>query len=194
MIGVKTLSFKFGACVESHDHEARILVDGEDVLERIDKTSLGIDPVEFFAQKALFEGGELLIGRCSCGCVGCRDEVVRTVHELEVVRWDSEYPSLSNVAFSRTEYLSSVRRAKSDTSWETIERTAERLVGQLDFSEFAKQGLVFQWASARINRDKIALSFLRAGKQELLFSDWNHRDANHAVASAEKFIRKSIGA
>jgi hypothetical protein len=191
---MKKLSFTFQACKESHDHEVRIQLDGVDILTTIDKTSLGLDPVEFFAQDTLHKDGELLIGRCSCGCVGCGDTSVRTHHDDEKVVWKSEYRWLSEIVFSKRDYLSAIEAGKSETSWETLERTTERLVGQLDFSGFSKKGMIFQWASARIDPEKIALSFLKSGKQELLYFHWNHADSKSAVAAAQIFIENETGA
>ena len=186
---MKTLSFTFHPCEESHDHEVRVLIDGIDILTSVDKTSLGLDPVEFFDQPALDVGGELLIGRCGCACVGCCDTVVSSTHQDDVVVWKSDHSGLSEVRFIKVEYLESIRNGRMDTSWENLERTAERLIGKLDFSTFLDRGMVFQWASARMQPDKIALSFLRSGKQELIYVDWNHRDPQEAVSAVAKYIR-----
>ena len=43
------LGFSFLPSESSNDHQARVLVDGADILSTIDKTALGIDPVEFIA-------------------------------------------------------------------------------------------------------------------------------------------------
>jgi hypothetical protein len=180
---VNTLSFKFGPCVESNDHEVRVLIDGIDVLERVDKSSLGLDPVDFFAQRALMASGDLLIGRCGCGCIGCGDESVRALHDS--VSWQSPHRWISGVSFTMSAYLEAIAQARADTSWETIDRTAERLVSYLDFSVFERKGMKFVWASARIDQTKMALSFSKGEKQELLFVDWDHRDA----AQAEHAVR-----
>lgn len=185
---MNSLSFIFRPSVESNDHEVRVLIDGVDVLERIDKSVLGLDPTDFFCQSALAGAGELLIGRCSCGCLGCGDEGVTVVYDSETISWLSRHPWISGAVFAKPAYLDALARARAETSWETTERTAERLVGQLDFSEFQKRGMVFRWASGRIDREKIVLSFEKAGAQELVYLDWNHCIPADAEQAARRFI------
>jgi hypothetical protein len=191
---MNTLSFKFGPSPESNDHEVRILVDGVDILERVDKSSLGLDPVDFFAQAALLETGNLLIGRCGCGCLGCGDEAVSAVHDAGTVSWKSPHRWISGFVFERTGYLAAISRGRADTSWETVDRTAERLVSSLDFSVFERKGMKFEWASGRMDKTRMALSFNRGGQQELLYVDWNHRNPAEAELAVRRLIQDEVGA
>lgn len=172
----------------SNDDQVRILIDGRDILTEIDKTMLGIDPVEFFPQKALRASGDLLIGRCGCGCVGCCDAFVSVNRLSDVVEFHSRYPWMRKTVFELPAFDQAVTAGASDTSWESIERTAERLVSQLDYSRLAQNGLTFVWASGRIAADKITLSFLRGTTQQLYDAPWDHRDPNDAVTAIREML------
>ncbi|MBX9724582.1 MAG: hypothetical protein K2X81_24470, partial [Candidatus Obscuribacterales bacterium] len=147
------LGFKFLPSETSNDHQTRILIDGQDFIHNLDDSLLGIDPVEFFSQTALRESGKLLIGRCGCGCVGCGNVSVVVTRSSTEVEWQPTCSALTKVVFSKPEYDLAIERGSADVSWENLERTAERLVSKLDYSECVKRGLVFEWASARIKRD-----------------------------------------
>lgn len=182
------LSFSFQPSEYSHDHQARVLIDGVDILADIEKGALGIDPVEFFAQEALRSQGALLIGRCECGCVGCGDVTVSVKRIGEAIEWHTEYQWIAKLVFEPDEYERSIQTGASDFSWENVERTAERLVSKLDYSPLAKAGLIFQWASGRIEKDKISLSFSRRNQQELIHAPWDHRDPSTAVTAAQELL------
>lgn len=107
---MNALEFRFAPSPETNDDEVRALVDGEDVLGPIDRGSLGVDPPGFFAQPALLADGELRIGRCECGCVGCCDTVVRTAFADDRVTWTFG-PTVWT--FRRTEYERAVAAAQA---------------------------------------------------------------------------------
>ncbi len=176
------LGLKILACQIANDHEVRILVDGGDWLGN---DALGIDPPEFFAQPALLSEGELLVGRCDCGCVGCCDvkvDVLRT--ECEVV-WSN--PSGLRLAFDRASFDLTVATAREDTSWEDVRRTAERLVTKELFGTSTADCYTFGWASARIADGTITLSFNRAGDQRLYKFSWDGLSPESALENARGF-------
>jgi hypothetical protein len=67
-----------------------------------------------------------------------------------------------------------------NTSWESLERTAERLVSNLNFSSKLENGYRFQWASARIKRGVITLSFEYEGTQRMFDIGWNNAEPENA--------------
>lgn len=181
------LSFEFLPSEFSNDHQVRILADGQDLLEKIDKSSLGLDPVEFFAQPTLHTTGWLLIGRCECGCAGCDDVRAAVTRTEQDVLWDLASRGMQ-FSFALPDYDEAMKIGAADFSWETPQRTAERLVSKLDYSEFARYGLVFGWASARIEENQMTLSFMKDGNQILYKAPWDSQEPSHAVATVQQML------
>jgi hypothetical protein len=80
---MNTLDFEITPSPYSNDHQIRFFVDGEDWLS---DNYLGIDPPEFFAKNNLQSDGQLLMGRCDCGCIGCDDYLVNVERSDSKVR------------------------------------------------------------------------------------------------------------
>lgn len=187
------LSFKFlpSEAITDQDFQVRLLIDGQDILKSIDGEKLGIDPVEFFAQKPLLGSGRLLIGRCACGVVGCGDvsaSVSRTSSEVE---WLTSHTQ-ERFVFELHAYEHSIAAGASDTSWETIERTAERLVSALDYSQCLELGMSFEWASARWGKEKMTLFFLKGNEQKLFDVPWNYRNPHEALVAVSNFLTRLL--
>jgi hypothetical protein len=187
------LSFKFlrSEVITDHDFQARVLVDGQDILKSIDDEKLGIDPVEFFAQKPLRGSGKLLIGRCACGVISCGDVSVSVSRSNTEVKWLTSHAQ-ERFVFELDAYEHSVEAGASDVSWETTERTAERLVSALDYSQCFDIGLSFEWDSARWGKEKMTLSFLKGSKQKIFDVPWNYRDPNEAVVAAGHLLSRLL--
>jgi len=183
-----SLTFAFFPSESSNDHQARVIVDGRDIIECIDKEMLGIDPVEFFGQSSLRSSGELLVGRCSCGCVGCCDARVDTFWTDKHVTWRSQYPWMKEIVFDRSSFESSIEIASKDTSWENLERRVERMISRLDFDAFTRRGIIFDWASARFDKETIRLSFHQGREQEMFSVPWDHTNEALALSAVKGFI------
>ncbi len=179
----------------SPDHEVRILVNGIDIIP--DKM-LGLDPVDgweesLLGQEALTSPGELIYARCSCGVVGCGSDAVDVTRSESAVTWTFKWTSKKSFTFDARQYDSAIAELKSDFGWETPERTAERLIKNLDFNRFLAQGLELEWVSGR-TENKITLSFdLQEGEtkyQVLCHARWeNHEAPNEAVSAIEKVLK-----
>lgn len=180
------LNFAFGRCWGSNDHEVRPKAGATDLIDAMSARQLGLDPPDFFAQPELTDGGRLLVGRCDCGVMGCGDLGAFVEICGDEVRWQLG-PTLL-FTFDRVDYLRAVQAARDDTSWESLERTAERLVMGLNFSAGAKDGYRFQWASARIKRNVMALSFDKKGAQVMFEVSWNGTSPAHAAAQVQRWI------
>ena len=118
--------------------------------------------------------------------MGCGDLTSEVGVSEQRVRWFTS--AETEFVFQRDEYMQAVVSASRNTTWETLERTAERLVNQLDFSGQSAAGLEFQWASARIDHGKIALSFLAKGRQVLHSVRWKTSDPFSAVAAVQEWL------
>jgi hypothetical protein len=180
------LAFVFEPSPTSNDDQVRPEIDGFDVLRKLADDSLGMDPPEFFRQPALGIGGELLIGRCSCGVVGCGDVQVDVDEVNEIVTW--RFRADQAYQFELQQYLESFRSAAASTAWESVGRTAERLVSSIDFGKFVQQGYQLDWASTRIARGRVTLSFSRQGTQRLFEIGWNDQDAEDAVERVRHWL------
>jgi len=184
----------------------RILVNEIDI---IPENLMGMDPVDgweesFLGQPALTNSGNFTYARCSCGIVGCGSDIVEITRSEETVSW--RFPSLDRkstvfggarkavpLVFDRQQYDEAVDQLKTNFDWETVERTAERLIHSLDFSRFLEYGLKFQWATGR-TENKVAVSFgLQEGEakyQILSYAPWNHEVASDAVFIVERMLKE----
>jgi hypothetical protein len=186
------LSFKISPSKSSNDHETRILIDGIDILLNTEfSDALGLDPVALFAEKKLFTQGHALIGRCVCGCVGCCDEGVEVIRGPGTVQW---HTGAGTFSFNSDEYDAVMKGACADTSWETPERTAERLVNQIDFSKYAiPENSFFEWASARCGEGKMVLSFKSGREQKLINVDWDPKQPPQTAVEAVLKMLEQLG-
>jgi hypothetical protein len=154
------------------------MISGDDLLSSICSGDLGLDPPEFFQQAGLLKGGEILIGRCSCGVVGCGDQRAGVEISSDQVIWHLVRDR--RVIFDREQYETALAQGASATAWESVERTAERLVESLDFSARAERGYIFEWASARIKKGQITLSFTVEGRQATVDVGWDQQSPEDA--------------
>jgi len=175
---MNNISFIFRESKESNDHEVRPIIDGLDILNIFSDTSLGLDPPDFFEQVALTKGGEILIGRCSCGVIGCGNTSIEVEVAEKSIFWSQ--PRSKKYEFEKSVYCLAISDAAKNTSWESLERTAERLVSNLNFSSKSENGYKFQWASARIKHGCITLSFEHEGTQRIFDIGWNNEDPEDA--------------
>jgi hypothetical protein len=168
----------FEASPYSNDHQVRPVIDGIDLLRDLAGDCLGIDPPQFFRQPALGRKGKLLIGRCSCGDVGCGSVLVEVARVDRGVTW--QFRDERAYHFELHQYLECFERASLNTTWESVGRTAERLVSSIDFEKFSDKGYRFDWASTRITRGCVTLCFTKDGQQRLFGVAWDDRRAEDA--------------
>ena len=186
---MNTIKFEIYPSEESNDHQVRIIIDNSDFLGN---DHLGIDPPSFFAQRNLFEAGELLIGRCTCGCEGCDDYSVNVFLQEDTIIWSNS--NGLTLEFNKSEYDNAISTAKKDYSWEDNNRRVERYVFDLLRRTKTKDEYTFDWASARIKENFITLSYSRHNEQRLvrdqkLFEiEWDGKSVESGVVSAEKFV------
>ena len=178
---IHTIAFRILPCFQSNDHQVRILIDGDDWL---DASPLGLDPPEFFSQPALRSSGELIVGRCDCGVLGCGDTTVDVSRELGLVKWTNA--NGLDLAFSEIEFDLAISFASNDFTWEDCNRESERLAGQI-LSGLEFDGYRFQWASTRIKKNTLTLSFTRRDQQQLIDLPWDGASSKNAVEVSQRF-------
>jgi|CXWL01.1.fsa_nt_gi hypothetical protein len=177
------LTFEIRPSPETNDHELLVLVDGKTVLS---EDYMGVDPPEFFAQFSKADAGQLLIGRCRCGVVGCGDYHVAVETAPDSVTWRER----KEFRFDRGEYEGAVLNASRDFSWEDQKRRAERLAGEILNGCQTDDGAAFQWASARIAPMLMKLSFLKRDEQKLLEFGWDGATDESVVQGARRFRKQ----
>ncbi len=178
---LNSIALKITPSLETNDHQVRVWVDGEDLL---DDNSLGLDPPEFFRQVSLRTTGLLIVGRCECGVIGCDDTTVEVQRTSKMVSWSNT--NGLNLAFDLQTYDSEIRRANQDHSWENVYRTAERLAND-ELSGLELDGFQFQWASTRIKPETLSMSFLRLDQQRLIEIAWDGISPENARMHARSF-------
>ncbi len=186
------LSFKFNAGEDSSYHEVRIFIDENDLLA--DSDMIGIDPVEFFEQKALLDSGKLYIGRCNCGVIGCGSWDLTVSRTENTVEWSLENPEDTKYVFDLAEYERLIQESAENKAWETVDRTAERFVRQMDFSQAKALGLTFAGVSADIlNKEVIQVWFTQKAeppKTPNVFYEvpWNWEKSEDAVTAVQQML------
>lgn len=181
------LQLKSGPCVESNDHQVRILIDRMDVLG---EKHFGIDPPLFFEQPSLTKGGSALIGRCNCGCIGCDDIEVMIEIDNSRVTWNSS--NAEKWIFEKDHYLKEIFERMNDFSWETPGRTAERLLTPIfEKLYFIEEGFKLNWVSSRFDPKRITISYSKDNQQQLLCFNWDGIHPGNAIDNSSEFIRKT---
>jgi hypothetical protein len=191
------LGFIFRKTAGEHcgDHEIRVQVDGKDLLDDVDDEMLGLDPPDFFELAKTQNEGELIVGRCSCGVLECGSASVSVIRAGEEVAWqvpDRYGAPKYTLVFNSTDYDRAFELAAQDKGWETIERTAERLISQLDFAVAKRYGLTFKSAYARDGDNTVRLYFVKAPENSLSFVavPWNHESPLDALAMIESMLKE----
>jgi hypothetical protein len=172
---------------DSNDHQVRILIDE---LDWFAEDYLGIDPPRFFDQPFLLIGGQAIVARCICGDEGCDSILAKVTVDESMIIWETNKGRV--LKFDKQPYLSTIRAAADDFSWETPERTAERLVTAVFRGATLVDGYCFDWASAQIRPGKIGLSFSRTASQKMIYIDWDGQNPSSAEINGKK-CRNGIG-
>jgi len=185
---MNTLAFKIESCQVANDHQVRLIIDGQDCFK--DDDMLGIDSPEFFSQEALTRGGTIIVGRCSCGVVGCGDIEFEVERESPGVIW--RFREGVAFVFRDSDYDRLIEAALSDHSWEDAKRTAERLVSGILAGTTIEDGFQFDWASARIGHGKITLSYSLDSAQKTFDYGWDGTTPESALPGAKRFKQERV--
>ncbi|MFY1635764.1 hypothetical protein ACN27F_21230 [Solwaraspora sp. WMMB335] len=130
---------------------------------------LGMDPYDLFVPVNRLVAGPgpqtVPIARCTCGVYGCASTDITIIPDGDLVHWEwsQNVPMPRGATFNAADYDVEVTRAAADHSWETPQRTAERLVlTQVDRDHLARYRLRPDWVGADrrdADRFRIALRF-----------------------------------
>lgn len=176
------LTITVGDNPSSNDHEARLLIDGKDWLG---SEYMGLDPPRLESELLTDRDGSIIVGRCSCGAEGCGDLIVEVIRSENLVSWSS--PETTKVTFDASQYDAEVARFVNDKSWETTGRAVEREVEQIFSGIITIDSFRFDWASTRIQKGLVHLSFSKGLEQKLLEFGWDGASLANAIARAQQF-------
>lgn len=184
--------------VEDHqvpdDFEVQIYVNGREMTAT--GAGMGMDPYDI-----LIPDNRLLVrsephttpvARCGCGTYGCGSTDVTITREASVVHWDwlIEVPMDRRATFSAAAYDREVARAGADTSWETPERTAGRLIlTSIDNTLLARIGLRVGWLQTNCNdRSQYRIALQNETHQVFVDIPWRGRNAKDLAAEAVSIV------
>lgn len=164
---VNQLSFDIRHSPESNDHQVRILVDNIDILG---KEQLGLDPPDLIDALHPAAKGDILVGRCNCGCLGCGDVFARITKQEDCIVWHYEDQTFR---FSAVSYKAALTKLATNHDWEDINRHVERRLNlALSTYECGAKENGFRWVSTRVGRNQLTYSFVKNNEQKLLVIHW----------------------
>lgn len=176
------LNIKIVPSPETNDHEVLLFGNGHDIIRSMDKGMMGLDPDDILQEPSSLHSSQTphmtTIARCTCGVIGCGSIEAEVKMLADVVVWTVKHYS-KEFRFDARQYEAELKRAISDTSWETPDRTAARLIRALvDRGTLAANRFQFSWASGRVRdgRMTIALRLDPGPYQVLVHSSWGGRD------------------
>lgn len=160
---------------DSNDFEVRFFGDGEDIISHYWNDMIGLDPVDIFGSpcplEATTDSRRVTVVRCDCGVIGCGSIEVNIQRIADNIKWkwgDSKSPQ--SISFHAASYDAEIERALKDTTWETPDRTAARLLAnQVDRQTLATHGLTYSGGTGRIRKESFTVSLqLMPGPYQLL--------------------------
>lgn len=112
---------------ETNDHEVRFFGDGDDIIARFWDDMMGLDPDDILVEPCPLDASskphKATVARCSCGVIGCGSIEVNIERSPVDIKWFwGEAGSPQALSFLAASYDEELRRALSDTSWETPDR------------------------------------------------------------------------
>jgi hypothetical protein len=193
------LRIEVRASPETNDHEVRLLADGKSLVDRFPSGLIGLDPDDLLTDpsplRAESSSRAVIIGRCSCGIVGCGSVEVEIRRDYDHVIWKGDGLLTASLVLA-DQNDAEVERALRDHSWETPERTAARLISQaFDRDLLARRGFVFSWASGRCRHGMMtaALVLTPGPFQVLINVPWNGDNIERIVRQLSLILGQPLG-
>jgi hypothetical protein len=207
----------------SNDHEVRFFGDETDILSTFWDDSLGLDPDDILVPACQLRASksphEALIARCSCGVIGCGDVTVLIQRANREIQWihgadveaarvleagagpgsniaqvNSEHSARQIIGFDAGQYEAEIERALADTTWETPDRTAARLLRtRLESHILKRYGFALQWASGRARPGTFTIAlWLEPGPYQVLVRvPWKKESPEQIAEACADLLRQS---
>lgn len=174
---------------DSNDHEVRLIVDGVDILG---DTRLGLDPLDFMRFVRSDASGDVLVGRCACGCIGCDDVTAKVKFDDLTVQW---HLLGHTYYFECNAYKDTLSEVVADHSWEDVGRRVERLITEhVEADQRWRDGQSnFDWVSTRCSSHQLTYSFTRNGEQIIFSTGWDGRTEQDALTAHSRLFHEKFG-
>lgn len=182
---MNSLSYRILPNSDDNTHEVRLIVDGADW---IGEDRLGLDPPDLVGELTRTDRDRVIVGRCTCGVIGCDDLVVKVVRTADAVEWSC--PDRSTIAFDVDRFDDLVGALAGDRSWEPLGRTVERELGAMFSGKVTDDGYAFDWSSTRFRPGVVVMSVTKGGQQKLLEFSWDDATLDSALKRGRQFLRK----
>lgn len=204
MSDIQNIEFRVFPSFETNDFEMRLLVNEQDFIEKHWPDMMGMDPDDVLSLDILAPHDvprtEMVV-RCGCGVAGCGNATVRISREGDCVIWDSwdgdrGNPPPGTLTFGREQYLQALQQAISDTSWETSDRTAARLLSSMvDHKALVSNNLSYQSASGRIRDDvfTVSLGGPPSHHQILVHTAWSGESPEQIAQKVAALLKEHPG-
>ena len=178
------LSYKIAPSEFSNDHQVRLLVDESDILG---DEQLGLDPIDFSRFVGSETSGNVLIGRCDCGCIGCDDIAAQVTIGDHTVTW---FLLGKTYHFDRGAYETTIGGIVFDHSWEDIGRRVERILTERIHADtrWVKGHTRFDWVSTRCSRHQLTYSFTINGQQITFSTGWDGQTEDSAIDANKRIL------
>jgi hypothetical protein len=186
---------------QSNDHQVRFFVDGEDLIRRLWGDMLGLDPWFILREPCpLLPGalaGSVTVARCSCGAIDCGSEEVFIAEGDGAITWIPVRGGSPVLTVANGIYIQEVERFLHDTSWETPDRTAERLfTSRFHPDDIGALCFRLEWVSGRVRKDTftVALDLRESGTsyQILVHIPWPKVDPRESPLIAESLASEMV--
>lgn len=190
--------FRIKVCpsLNAGEYEVRFLADGEDIISMFGNDVVGLDPDDVLIRPCPLYAATAphwaTVAMCACGVLGCGDVGVEVILRGENVEWAwNDGTSSGTLSFPATTYHAEIERAIDDTSWESPDRTAARLLREKVDREFlARHGMTYSWASARVRKEKFTVSVhLEPGPYQILIHvPWEPSSVEDTVRACSTYL------
>ena len=201
-IALHTFQITIVPSPETNDHQVRFLIDQKDIIRQYWNDMLGLDPDQMLIEpcplRADTTSKTITLARCSCGVVGCDDRAIEIARAGEHIVWRfGTRPAArleQRLHFDVVAYNAEIERAIHDTSWETPERTAARLLATtLPQDKLAQSGLTYDWASGRIRNETltVSLTHIPGPYQILIHIPWKGESPSEIATMAADILGKA---
>lgn len=182
---MNSLSYRILPNPDDNTHEVRLFVDDADW---IGDDRLGLDPPDLVRQFTAGHRERIIVGRCTCGVIGCDDLVVKVAKRAGTVEWSC--PNRPPLTFDAEQFDDQVAKLAQDHTWEPLGRTVERELDAMFAGRITDDGYAFDRSSTRFQLGVIVISVTKDAEQKLLEFSWDTTTLDSALKRGRQMLRE----